>query len=91
MGRSKGRGVPGTRVTSLDALGKALRARFEAEGPTLDAPPAAGFLATFFQKTEEPRSHYATLPKIHSSSLLMIFPVGVSGIDGTSRICDGRL
>jgi acetolactate synthase I/II/III large subunit len=32
---AKGMGVPGTRVTSLDALGKALRAGLEGEGPTL--------------------------------------------------------
>ncbi len=32
---AKGMGVPGTRVTSLDAFGKALRAGLEGEGPTL--------------------------------------------------------
>jgi acetolactate synthase I/II/III large subunit len=32
---AKGMGVPGTRVTSLDAFGKALRAGLESEGPTL--------------------------------------------------------
>jgi acetolactate synthase-1/2/3 large subunit len=36
---AKGMGVPGTRVTTLDAFGKALQAGFEAEGPTLiDVP-----------------------------------------------------
>jgi len=32
---AKGMGVPGTRVTSLDAFAKALREGFESEGPTL--------------------------------------------------------
>ncbi|HSZ01569.1 MAG TPA: acetolactate synthase large subunit [Terriglobales bacterium] len=32
---AKGMGVPGTRVNSLDAFGKALRAGLEGEGPTL--------------------------------------------------------
>src|SRR6202041_3121502 len=32
---AKGMGIPGTRVTSLDAFGKALRTGFEADGPTL--------------------------------------------------------
>ena len=32
---AKGMGVPGTRVTSLDAFGKALKAGFASEGPTL--------------------------------------------------------
>jgi acetolactate synthase-1/2/3 large subunit len=32
---AKGMGVPATRVTSLDAFGKALQAGFESEGPTL--------------------------------------------------------
>jgi hypothetical protein len=32
---AKGMGVPGTRVSSLDAFGKALRAGLESEGPTL--------------------------------------------------------
>jgi acetolactate synthase-1/2/3 large subunit len=32
---AKGMGVPATRVTSLDAFGKALRAGFESQGPTL--------------------------------------------------------
>jgi acetolactate synthase-1/2/3 large subunit len=36
---AKGMGVPGTRVTSLDAFGKALREGFEAEGPTLIEVP----------------------------------------------------
>jgi acetolactate synthase-1/2/3 large subunit len=36
---AKGMGVPGTRVTSLDAFGEALRAGFEAEGPTLIEVP----------------------------------------------------
>ncbi|MGA9977304.1 MAG: acetolactate synthase large subunit, partial [Candidatus Sulfotelmatobacter sp.] len=36
---SKGMGVPGTRVTTLDAFGKALQAGFEAEGPTLIEVP----------------------------------------------------
>ncbi|MFZ1132778.1 MAG: acetolactate synthase large subunit [Terriglobales bacterium] len=36
---AKGMGVPGTRVTSLDGFGKALRAGFEAEGPTLIEVP----------------------------------------------------
>jgi acetolactate synthase-1/2/3 large subunit len=36
---AKGMGVPGTRVTSLDAFRKALRAGFEAEGPTLIEVP----------------------------------------------------
>jgi len=36
---AKGMGVPGTRVTSLDAFGKALRDGFEAEGPTLIEVP----------------------------------------------------
>jgi thiamine pyrophosphate-dependent acetolactate synthase large subunit-like protein len=32
-------GVPGTRVTSLDEFGKALRAGLEADGPTLIEVP----------------------------------------------------
>ena len=36
---AKGMGVPGARVTSLDAFGKALQAGFEAEGPTLIEVP----------------------------------------------------
>ena len=36
---AKGMGVPGTRVSSLDAFGKALRAGFEGEGPTLIEVP----------------------------------------------------
>ncbi len=36
---AKGMGVPGTRVTSLDAFGKALREGLEAEGPTLIEVP----------------------------------------------------
>jgi acetolactate synthase I/II/III large subunit len=36
---AKGMGVPGTRVSSLDAFGKALQAGFEAEGPTLIEVP----------------------------------------------------
>jgi acetolactate synthase I/II/III large subunit len=36
---AKGMGVPSTRVTSLDAFGKSLRAGFEAEGPTLIEVP----------------------------------------------------
>ena len=36
---AKGMGVTGTRVNSLDAFGKALRAGFEAEGPTLIEVP----------------------------------------------------
>jgi acetolactate synthase-1/2/3 large subunit len=32
---AKGMGVPGTRVTSLDALKRALQEGFESEGPTL--------------------------------------------------------
>ena len=36
---AKGMGVPGTRVTTLDAFGKALHAGFEAEGPTLIEVP----------------------------------------------------
>jgi acetolactate synthase I/II/III large subunit len=36
---AKGMGVPGTRVTSLDAFGKALRASFESEGPMLIEVP----------------------------------------------------
>ena len=36
---ARGMGVPGTRVTSLDAFGKALRAGLEAEGPTLIEVP----------------------------------------------------
>jgi acetolactate synthase I/II/III large subunit len=36
---AKGMGVPGTRVDSLDAFGKALRAGFEGEGPTLIEVP----------------------------------------------------
>ncbi len=36
---AKGMGVPGTRVTSLDAFGKALRAGLESEGPTLIEVP----------------------------------------------------
>jgi acetolactate synthase-1/2/3 large subunit len=39
---AKGMGVPGTRVDSLDAFGKALRAGFEAEGPTLIEVPLRG-------------------------------------------------
>jgi acetolactate synthase I/II/III large subunit len=36
---AKGMGVPGTRVTTLDAFGKALQAGFEGEGPTLIEVP----------------------------------------------------
>jgi acetolactate synthase-1/2/3 large subunit len=36
---AKGMGVPGTRVTTLDAFGKALQVGFEAEGPTLIEVP----------------------------------------------------
>ncbi len=36
---AKGMGVPSTRITSLDAFGKALQAGFEAEGPTLIEVP----------------------------------------------------
>jgi acetolactate synthase I/II/III large subunit len=36
---AKGMGVPGTRVTSLDDFGKALRAGLEADGPTLIEVP----------------------------------------------------
>jgi len=36
---AKGMGVPGTRVTTLDAFGKALKAGFEAEGPALIEVP----------------------------------------------------
>ena len=36
---AKGMGVPGIRVDSLDAFGKALRAGFEGEGPTLIEVP----------------------------------------------------
>jgi acetolactate synthase-1/2/3 large subunit len=36
---AKGMGVPGIRVTTLDAFGKALRAGFEAGGPTLIEVP----------------------------------------------------
>jgi len=36
---AKGMGVPGCRVTSLDALGKALRDGFESEGPTIIEVP----------------------------------------------------
>jgi acetolactate synthase-1/2/3 large subunit len=36
---AKGMGVPGTRVDSLDAFGKALRAGLESEGPTLIEVP----------------------------------------------------
>jgi acetolactate synthase I/II/III large subunit len=36
---AKGMGVPSTRVTSLDAFGKALRAGLESEGPTLIEVP----------------------------------------------------
>jgi acetolactate synthase-1/2/3 large subunit len=36
---AKGMGVPGTRVDSLDAFGKALRAGFDGEGPTLIEVP----------------------------------------------------
>jgi acetolactate synthase-1/2/3 large subunit len=36
---AKGMGVPGSRVTTLDAFGKALQAGFEAEGPTLIEVP----------------------------------------------------
>jgi len=36
---ARGMGVPGTRVNSLDAFGKALQAGFEAEGPTLIEVP----------------------------------------------------
>jgi acetolactate synthase-1/2/3 large subunit len=36
---AKGMGVPGTRVTSLDAFGKALQEGFEADGPTLIEVP----------------------------------------------------
>jgi acetolactate synthase-1/2/3 large subunit len=36
---AKGMGVPGIRVTSLEAFGKALRAGLEGEGPTLIEVP----------------------------------------------------
>jgi acetolactate synthase-1/2/3 large subunit len=36
---AKGMGVPGVRVHSLDAFGKALQAGFESEGPTLIEVP----------------------------------------------------
>jgi acetolactate synthase-1/2/3 large subunit len=36
---AKGMGVPGARVTSLDAFGKALREGLETEGPTLIEVP----------------------------------------------------
>jgi acetolactate synthase-1/2/3 large subunit len=36
---ARGMGVPGARVTTLDAFGKALQAGFEAEGPTLIEVP----------------------------------------------------
>jgi acetolactate synthase-1/2/3 large subunit len=36
---AKGMGVPGTRVTSLDGFGKALREGLETEGPTLIEVP----------------------------------------------------
>ena len=36
---AKGMGVPGTRVSSLDAFGKALRAGLESEGPSLIEVP----------------------------------------------------
>ena len=36
---AKGMGIPGTRVTSLDAFGKALRAGLDGEGPTLIEVP----------------------------------------------------
>jgi len=36
---AKGMGVPGTRVTTLDAFGKALQAGFDSEGPTLIEVP----------------------------------------------------
>ena len=36
---AKAMGVPGIRVTSLDAFGKALRAGFESEGPMLIEVP----------------------------------------------------
>jgi acetolactate synthase-1/2/3 large subunit len=36
---SKGMGVPGIRVTSLDAFGKALRAGLKGEGPSLIEVP----------------------------------------------------
>jgi acetolactate synthase-1/2/3 large subunit len=36
---AKGMGVPGTRVTSLDAFGKALRVGLQSEGPTLIEVP----------------------------------------------------
>jgi acetolactate synthase-1/2/3 large subunit len=36
---AKGMGVTGTRVTSLDAFGKALQAGFESEGPTFIEVP----------------------------------------------------
>ena len=36
---AKGMGVPGTRVTSLDAFGRALQAGLEGEGPTLIEVP----------------------------------------------------
>jgi len=39
VGLAKGMGVPGTRVTSLDAFGKALRAGLEGQGPTLIEVP----------------------------------------------------
>ena len=36
---AKGMGVPGTRVTSLDAFGKALKEGFASEGPSLIEVP----------------------------------------------------
>jgi acetolactate synthase-1/2/3 large subunit len=36
---AKGMGLPSTRITSLDAFGKALRAGLEGEGPSLIEVP----------------------------------------------------
>ena len=86
---AKGMGVPATRVTSLDAFGKALKAGLESEGPTLIEVPLERF------KGKEPGGSASlgagVSAAILASSPLMTFPVGVSGMEDTSRICDGRL
>ena len=47
---AKGMGVPGIRVNSLDAFGKALRAGLEGEGPTLIEVPLSNLAARHLQR-----------------------------------------
>ena len=75
----KGMGVPSTRVTSMEGFAKALREGFASDGPTLIEVPTLAVSAP-----ERIAASFASSP-------LITFPVGVSGISATSRICDGRL